>query len=93
VSENHRVAVVAEVLKHGSCFVARWTRIAATGADPPFADPARAHGTAMEGYYWRVVDAEAGSVIVVLCGSARGREDRGLRWLWRPTLAASRVTR
>jgi hypothetical protein len=39
-----------------------------TGADPPFGDPARAHGTAMEGYYWRVVDVEAGSVIVVLCG-------------------------
>jgi tocopherol cyclase len=45
-----------------------------TGADPPFTDPARAHGTAMEGYYWRVVDAEAGSVIVVLCGVCRGRE-------------------
>jgi tocopherol cyclase len=43
-----------------------------TGADPPFADPARAHGAAMEGYYWRVVDAEAGSVIVVLCGVCRG---------------------
>lgn len=43
-----------------------------TGADPPFTDPAAAHGTAMEGYYWRVVDAEAGSVIVVLCGVCRG---------------------
>ena len=43
-----------------------------TGADPPFSDPARAHGTAMEGYYWRVVDAEAGAVIVVLCGVCRG---------------------
>ena len=41
-------------------------------ADPPFGDPARAHGTAMEGYYWRVVAAEAGSVIVVLCGVCRG---------------------
>jgi hypothetical protein len=26
----------------------------------------------MEGYYWRVVDADAGSVIVVLCGICRG---------------------
>jgi Tocopherol cyclase len=26
----------------------------------------------MEGYYWRVVDAEAGSVLVVLCGVCRG---------------------
>ena len=43
-----------------------------TGADPPFIDPARAHGTGMEGYYWRFVDAEAGSVIVVLCGVCRG---------------------
>jgi hypothetical protein len=43
-----------------------------TGADPPFGDPARAHGTAMEGYYWRVVDAEARSVIMVLCGVCRG---------------------
>jgi tocopherol cyclase len=41
-----------------------------TGADPPFTDPAGAHGTAMEGYYWRVVDANAGSVIVL--GIRRG---------------------
>jgi hypothetical protein len=26
----------------------------------------------MEDYYWRVVDAEAGSVIIVLCGVCRG---------------------
>jgi hypothetical protein len=43
-----------------------------TGADPPFGDPARAHGAGMEGYYWRVVDVEAGSVIVVLCGVCQG---------------------
>jgi tocopherol cyclase len=42
-----------------------------TGADLPFADPARAHGSAMEGYYWRVVDAEAGRVLVALCGVCR----------------------
>jgi tocopherol cyclase len=45
-----------------------------TGADPPFADPARAHGTALEGYYWRVVDPAAGSVVVVLCGICQGRD-------------------
>jgi Tocopherol cyclase len=44
----------------------------ATGADPPFGDPARAHGTALEGYYWRIVDATAGSVVVVLCGVCQG---------------------
>jgi hypothetical protein len=43
-----------------------------TGADPPFGDPARAHGTALEGYYWRIVDATAGSVVVVLCGVCQG---------------------
>jgi tocopherol cyclase len=43
-----------------------------SGADLPFGDPARAHGSAMEGYYWRVVDASAGSVIVVLCGVCQG---------------------
>jgi hypothetical protein len=39
-----------------------------TGADPPFSDPARNHGAAMEGYYWRLVHPEAGWVIVWLCG-------------------------
>jgi Tocopherol cyclase len=43
-----------------------------SGADLPFGDPARAHGSAMEGYYWRIVDASAGSVIVVLCGVCQG---------------------
>jgi tocopherol cyclase len=42
------------------------------GADLPFADPARAHGTSMEGYYWRIVDVASGSVIVVLCGVCQG---------------------
>jgi hypothetical protein len=45
-----------------------------TGADPPFGDPARAHGAAMEGYYWRIVDSAAGLVIVVLCGICRGAD-------------------
>lgn len=45
-----------------------------SGADLPFGDPARAHGSAMEGYYWRVVDGSAGAVIVVLCGVCQGPE-------------------
>jgi Tocopherol cyclase len=43
-----------------------------SGADLPFGDPAAAHGSAMEGYYWRVVDASAGVVIVILCGVCQG---------------------
>ena len=43
-----------------------------SGADLPFGDPARAHGTPLEGYYWRIVDPEAGRVIVALCGVCRG---------------------
>jgi hypothetical protein len=42
------------------------------GADPPFRDPARAHGSSLEGYYWRIVDAQAGRVVVCLCGVCRG---------------------
>ncbi len=33
------------------------------GADPPFGDPRRAHGIAMEGYYWRLSDPGSGRVI------------------------------
>jgi Tocopherol cyclase len=43
-----------------------------TGADPPFTDPGRNHGAAMEGYYWRLVHPEAGWVIVWLCGVCQG---------------------
>ena len=43
-----------------------------TGADPPFTDPARNHGAAMEGYYWRLVHPEAGWVIAWLCGVCQG---------------------
>ncbi len=43
-----------------------------TGADLPFGDPARNHGAAMEGYYWRLVHPEAGWVIVWLCGVCQG---------------------
>jgi len=49
------------------------SRYRRTGADPPFTDPARNHGAAMEGYYWRLVHPEAGWVIVWLCGVCQGR--------------------
>ncbi len=42
-----------------------------TGADPPFGDPRRAHGTRFEGYYWRLTDAAAGRVAIALCGVCR----------------------
>jgi hypothetical protein len=44
----------------------------ATGADPPFGDPRRAHdGVAMEGYFWRFTHAATGRVVVALCGVNR----------------------
>ncbi len=42
-----------------------------TGADPPFADPAGAHGVGMEGYFWRFTDAASGRVVIALCGACR----------------------
>jgi tocopherol cyclase len=42
-----------------------------TGADPPFGDQRRAHGTRFEGYYWRLTDAAGGRVAIVLCGVCR----------------------
>jgi hypothetical protein len=45
-----------------------------TGADPPFGDPARAHGVGMEGYYWRLTDHAAGRVVVAICGVARAAD-------------------
>ncbi len=41
------------------------------GADPPWSDPAAAHGIGMEGYYWRFTDAATRRVVVVLCGACR----------------------
>jgi Tocopherol cyclase len=45
-----------------------------TGADPPFGDPARAHGVGMEGYYWRLTDHAAGRVVVAICGVAQAED-------------------
>jgi hypothetical protein len=40
-----------------------------TGADFPFGDPRRAHGTRFEGYYWRLTATDR--VAIVLCGVCR----------------------
>jgi hypothetical protein len=42
-----------------------------TGADLPFGDPRRAHGVAMEGYYWRLSDPDSGRCVIALCGVCR----------------------
>src|SRR3954452_13577538 len=54
------------------------SRYRRTGADPPFGDPARYHGVAMEGYYWRFTDAVQGRVAVALIGV--NRDGRGGTW-------------
>jgi hypothetical protein len=44
-----------------------------TGADLPFADPRRAHGTAFEGYYWRFAGPDwSVCAIAGVCRDARG---------------------
>jgi hypothetical protein len=42
-----------------------------TGADGPFGDPGRAHGTPFEGYYWRIAQPATGTVVVALCSVCR----------------------
>lgn len=44
----------------------------ATGADLPFGDPLRAHGVAMEGYFWRVTDRVRHRSLIALIGVNRG---------------------
>jgi len=45
----------------------------ATGADPPFGDPRRAHGIGLEGYYWRFTGAGwSVAAIAGVCRDARG---------------------
>ena len=53
-----------------------WLQYRRAGADGPFGDPGRDHQAVMEGYYWRIVDAERKRVIVVLCGVCRGPSGR-----------------
>jgi len=51
-------------------------RYRALGADPPFGDLLRAHGVAMEGYFWRLTDPRSDRVLVALCGIHRGADGR-----------------
>jgi Tocopherol cyclase len=44
-----------------------------SGADPPWGDPRRYHGVAMEGYFWRFTRAATGRVAIVMCAISRGR--------------------
>jgi hypothetical protein len=48
-----------------------------TGADLPFGDPRRAHGVAMEGYYWRLSDSDSGRCVIALCGVCRAPAPAG----------------
>ena len=45
----------------------------ASGADLPFGDPLRAHGVAMEGYFWRITDVDRGRSLIALSGVNRDR--------------------
>jgi Tocopherol cyclase len=44
----------------------------ATGADLVLGDPGAAHGVPFEGYFWRIVDARSGTVVVALTAVSRG---------------------
>ena len=46
-------------------------RYRATGADWPFGDPRRAHGVAMEGYFWRFSQPDSGRSVIALIGVNR----------------------
>lgn len=49
-----------------------------TGADPPFGDPVRPHGVAMEGWFWRVTEPRTGGVVIALAAVNRAADGR--RW-------------
>jgi tocopherol cyclase len=48
------------------------------GADLPYGDPLRAHGVAMEGWFWRLSAPASGDVVVVL--AAVNRDAAGAPW-------------
>ena len=54
------------------------SRYRRAGADPPWFDPRRYHGVAMEGYFWRFTHAATGRVAIVMCGV--NRSSAGERW-------------
>ncbi|MDO5735077.1 MAG: tocopherol cyclase family protein [Propionibacteriaceae bacterium] len=49
----------------------------ASGADLPFQRPERAHGVAMEGYFWRITDPATRRVVIALIGV---QSDHTGRW-------------
>jgi Tocopherol cyclase len=63
---------VTSIASAGSCIHVRIAgAYRSTGADWPYGDPRRAHGVAMEGYFWRFSDPQSGRVVVALCGVNR----------------------
>ena len=54
------------------------SRYRRAGADPPWGDPRRYHGVAMEGYFWRFTHAASGRVAIVMCGVNHAPD--GERW-------------
>src|SRR5215218_180358 len=48
----------------------------ATGADPVLGRPELAHGVPFEGYFWRIVDARGGTVVVALSAVCIGPDSR-----------------
>jgi hypothetical protein len=50
----------------------------ATGADAPFGDPSRYHGTGLEGHFWRFTQPATGEVVVVI--AAVSRDGTGRPW-------------
>lgn len=49
-------------------------RYRGSGADLPYGDPLRAHGVAMEGYFWRFTDPRTGRVLIALNGVNRAAD-------------------
>jgi len=54
------------------------SRYRRAGADPPWCDPRRYHGVAMEGYFWRFTQVASGRVAIVMCGV--NRSSAGEHW-------------
>jgi hypothetical protein len=49
-----------------------------SGADLPFGDPCGYHGTALEGYFWRITEPRSGTVVIVM--ASVNRDGRGIPW-------------
>jgi hypothetical protein len=49
-----------------------------SGADLPFGDPCGYHGTALEGYFWRITEPRSGTVVIVM--ASVNRDPYGIRW-------------